>query len=199
MLRALLLALAFAPAAAAAAAPLIVNGGFETGGFTGWTQSGNTEYTSVFDQDYDGLAPQQGIYYALLGPAGSDGTLSQSFFDAPGSVLRISFWLSSNGGSPSDFSAIYDGVALMRLANAGAMGWTEYTETVAGTGNDTLSFSFRDDQDYYALDGIAVSQTSPVPEPAGYLLLPLGLVLVWRRRKEVGGDEPSPPKPPVIR
>ena len=194
MLRTMLLAITFATPAAAS--PLIANGSFETGDFTGWAQSGNTQYTSVFNQVYDGLAPQQGAYYALLGPSGSDGTLSQAFFDAPGSTLRISFWLSSDGGAPSDFSASYDGAALMHLANAGIMGWTEYTDTVTATGDDTLSFSFRDDQDYYALDDIAVIQDVAVPEPAGYFLLPLALVMLWGWRKAVGGDVPSPPNPP---
>ena len=139
----------------AAAAPLIANGSFESGDFAGWSQSANVEYTSVFNQDYDSLSPQDGAYYALLGPAGSDGILSQSFIDAPGAALHVSFWLASDGGSPSDFSASYDGAALMRLANAGTFGWTEYTATVTGTGDDTLSFSFRDAQDYYALDNVA--------------------------------------------
>ena len=176
------LLLLVAMAAEAAAAPLIANGGFETGDFTGWAQSGNTEYTSVFDQDYDGLYAQDGLYYALLGPAGSDGTLSQTFIDTPGAALRISFWLASDGGTPSDFSAFYDGGALMRLANADAFGWTEYTAVVTGTGDDTLSFSFRDDQDYYALDDIAVSQMASIPEPPGVLLLPLALLLLFRRK-----------------
>jgi len=180
ILHALLLTLA--TATPAAAAPLITNGSFETGGFAGWTQSGNTEYSSVFNQSYDGLAPQKGANYALLGPAGSNGTLSQSFSDTPGTTLRISFWLASNGGTLSDFSATYDGAALMHLADAGAMGWTEYTDTVTGTGKDTLSFSFRDDQDYFALDNIVVGQVLPIPEPASYLLLPLGLVVLWRAR-----------------
>ena len=181
LLRAVLFALTLS--APAAAAPLIVNGSFETGDFTGWTQSGNTEYTSVFNQDYDGLSPQSGAYYALLGPAGSDGILTQSFIDAPGAALRISFWLASDGGAPSDFSATYDGAALMRLANAGAFGWTEYTAMVTGTGYDTLSFSFSDDQDYFALDNIGVIQIDPVPEPAGVLLFSLGLLATISRRK----------------
>ena len=66
------LLLSFALAMPAKAAPLIADGSFETGDFTGWTQSGNTEFTSVFDQNYDGLYAQDGIYYALLGPAGTD-------------------------------------------------------------------------------------------------------------------------------
>ncbi len=182
LLRTMLLALAIA--SPATAAPLLTNGGFEQGAFTGWTQSGNTEYTSIFNQNYDGLAPQAGDYYALLGPAGADGVLSQSFADTSGAALHISFWVASNGGTPDDFSAFFDGRALMHLTDTGAMGWTEYSATVTATGNDTLSFSFRDDQDYLALDDIAVTQAAPVPEPAGYLLLPSAVILLFLKKKK---------------
>ena len=185
-LRALLLTLVLCTRAEAAS--LITNGGFESGDFTGWAQSGNLEYTSVFNQDYDGLSPQNGAYYALLGPAGSDGILSQSFIDAPGAALRVSFWLASDGGTPSDFAASYDGAALMRLADAGGFGWTEYTATVTGTGDDTLSFSFRDDQDYYALDAVAVVPQALIPEPASWSLLVLVWLLLPRGR---GGEDSS--------
>ncbi len=180
--QALLLALAFSTPAAAA--PLLTNGSFEKESFAGWVQSGNTEYTSVFNQDYDGLSPQKGAWYALLGPAGADGVLSQSFLDTAGSALHISFWVASNGGTPNDFSAMYDGAALLRLSDTGVMAWTQYSAVVTATGDDTLSFSFRDDQDYRALDNVAVSQTVPVPEPAGYLLLPAAGSLLFLKKKK---------------
>jgi len=55
-----------------------VNCGFETGDFTGWTQSGNTGFTSVTGS-FGGIAPNSGNFPACMGPVGSDGLLSQTF------------------------------------------------------------------------------------------------------------------------
>lgn len=177
-------------APAVAAPHLLRNGGFEHGDFTGWTLSGNTEYSQVFNQPYDGLAARHGADYALLGPQGADGVLSQSFADAAGAKLTISFWLASDGGTADDFTASYDGDALMRVADAGAFGWTRYAATVSATGLDTLSFSFRDDQDYFALDTIrvryadaATTRGQPIPEPPAGLPVAAALALLACRRR----------------
>src|SRR5260370_23598673 len=51
-----------------ASAGLVVNGGFETGDFKGWTLGGNTDFTFV-----DG-EPHSGMFSACLGPVGSHPT-----------------------------------------------------------------------------------------------------------------------------
>ena len=47
----------------------IVNGGFETGDFTGWSRSGNQGFTSVTTSPF---YVRSGTYGAFLGPIGSD-------------------------------------------------------------------------------------------------------------------------------
>jgi hypothetical protein len=166
-----------------AQANLIQNGSFETGDFSSWVQSGNTQFTSVMNQAYGGVAAEDGNDYALLGPVGTDGVLSQSFADHAGQSLQVSFWLASDGNIPNDFTASFDGAALVSLSNTGPFGWTEYDANVTGTGEDILSFAFRDDPGYLSLDNIVVAPGSPIPEPASLALLPLGLLALIRLRR----------------
>jgi len=90
-----------------------------------------------------------------------------------------------DGQTPNDFTASFDGAALLAVSDAPAQGWTEYTYSVTATGLDTLNFSFRDDPGYWALDGISVTQTA-VPEPASLAGLGGGLAclaaMLWRTR-----------------
>jgi hypothetical protein len=161
---------------------LVANGSFETGDFTGWTTGGNFEATSVtFGGFYVYPGAEDGTWYAVLGPVGSDGTLSQNLATNPGAQYTFSFWLAGIGDDPSDFSASWDGKTLLSLSdpNTGAV-WTEFSFSVTGTGNDTLLLSFRDDPGWIALDNISVtpSTTGTTPEPSSLLLLGSGLLSV---------------------
>jgi hypothetical protein len=142
----------------------IINGGFETGNFMGWTQSGNTGATGV-----DTGTVHSGMYAAFLGPVGSEGFLSQTFTTTPGATYTLDYWLQHDGGSPSSFRALIDGVDIPGsvLSNPGAFGYTEYTFTFTATGPTTeLKFGFREDPTYFHLDDVSVSG-SPSPGAAG--------------------------------
>ena len=159
-------------------AQLINNGSFESGGgsFTGWTTGGNFEDTQVSTGPfYDYTGAEDGNFYATLGPVGSDGTLSQTFADHAGAQYTVSFWFASVGDNPSDFSASWDNTPLLSLTNPNTgSAWTQYTYQVTGTGNDTLTFAFRDDPGWMALDNVAVTQNAP--EPSSLLLLGTGVL-----------------------
>jgi hypothetical protein len=168
---------------ASAGANLLTNGSFETGNFSGWTQGGNEGFTSVISCCDAGVTgAEDGTYYASLGPVGSDGTLSQTVSDTNGEHLDLSFWFASDGATPNDFTATWDGATLTSVSDAAATnGWENFTFHVIGSGSDTLQFSFRNDPGYQGLDNVSVA----LPEPAFWALMLVGfggLGVALRRR-----------------
>ena len=179
-------ALALWAVVTSASGNLLVNGGFETGNFTGWVQGGNTGGTGVQCPGPTSPTVEEGNCSAFLGPAGSDGTLSQGFTTTAGQPYTTSFAVLFDGGVPSDFSAFFNG-SLYSVTNPPlSAGFLSLSFVTIATGpNSTLSFSFRDDPGFIFLDAVSVLPgVVAVPEPSSLALLSLGLfgVALARRR-----------------
>jgi PEP-CTERM motif/Protein of unknown function (DUF1757) len=169
-------ALAFG-ATQASAAELVQNGGFETGNFAGWTQSGNTGATGVAAGNGNGST-----FGAFLGPVGSIGTLTQMLNTVANQTYSISFDLRNlRADAFNSFQVLFGGV---QIYASGAGGFPASYLTFNGfTGTSTgaqtaLVFNFRQDPSYYLLDNVSVQGLAAVPEPATWMMLLLGFGMV---------------------
>ncbi len=141
--------------------PLVVNGGFETGNFSGWTETGSATYLSV-----SGTASyvHSGSYGAQLGPSGALSYLSQNLATTPGNSYLLSCWLTNpKSGAPNQFLVQWNGATLYSQTNIPAMAWTNLQFLVTATATATpLQFGFRNDPGYFGFDDVSVTPVAPI-------------------------------------
>ena len=140
---------------------MVENGGFETGDFSEWTETGN--FSSCFISTGTNYT-HSGKYGAQMGPGGSLGYISQMITTSPGQPYLLSLWLDSpDGKGPNEFLVSWNGTNLFDQLNLKKLGWTNLQFLVTGTAtNSALKFGFEDDASFFGLDDISVV---PVPMP----------------------------------
>jgi hypothetical protein len=179
---------------------LVANPGFETGDFTFWNLAGNVAdlNTVVEGAGFNSWLPHSGADFAALGAAGSDNIMSQTIATTVGQTYTFSWFLGSDGSTPSDFSAFWNGSTILSLVDAPATpGYSHGTSTasyafysfteVATSASTVIQFNSRNDQNFWALDDISVSAPA-VPEPSSLVLSAIAVLTLasfaarrWRR------------------
>lgn len=166
---------------------LVMNPGFETGDFTDWSLSGNTQDTLVTDRNYAAkgaasYAPHGGNDYALLGPVGSIGSMSQTIATTVGQSYTLSWWLGSDGDFENEFSASWNGTQVLDQKDMPTQGYVQYSFTLQATSNATvIQFGYRDDPGYLSLDDVSVTAVLnglAVPEPSSVILAGIGGITI---------------------
>jgi hypothetical protein len=207
----LALGLSFILAQAGTAAQLVVNGGFETGDFAGWTVTPAASGSTVFV--YGGPGPHWGNYAAWFGATGATpDTISQVLPTVAGRVYGFGFWLRHPIDPENEFTVTWGGTTVLHLVNSPAFRYRQYGpfKVVARGPNTVIAFSGREAGSWYLLDDIfvygadlpvtplaalrqgseALFQGGPlqgpaVPLPGTLVLLGSGLLglLGWRRMR----------------
>jgi PKD repeat protein len=141
---------------------LVVNGGFETGDFTGWSTGGNFESCFVVSSP---TFAHSGAWGAFLEPTGSLGYIYQTLATTPGTAYALSLWLdnpvSSTGAA---FAVSWNGTALLNWTNPPAFAWTNIQFNVTAPGSNTvLQFGFVNNN-AFGLDDVRVLP-AVVPRP----------------------------------
>jgi hypothetical protein len=182
----------------ASATPLVINGGFETGDFTGWTASPDGTV------GIDSLSPNTGKYDAFFstipGVLPGPGMLSQPITTTPGQSYDLLFALVDQSGFALDtMSVSFGGFSQLITGDQAAppgdtpAGYTSFSIPISGTlittALTTLEFDgTTSDSSEWNLDDVEIDPVGAtgVPEPSSLLMLGAGLMTLawgWRVRQ----------------
>jgi hypothetical protein len=140
----------------ATAENLVVNGDFETNDFTGWTQVGNKSDAFIDD---DIVFPNGRAWF---GSVGSLGGITQELSLTYGKTYLVSFYLSNDyDATPGETFISFSGQTLQSVINPPTFKRTFYSYNVVATADDSLTFKFRNDPDYFRLDTVSVILLGP--------------------------------------
>jgi hypothetical protein len=179
---------------------IVVNCGFETGVLSPWAVSGNTTDPpggfdgSEYGSDAGDAATGNFGFYA--GPIGSALVLTQTLTLMTQEEYEFTFAIEDDAANPDpatytqQFSATLNGDTLLTLTNpvtVGSFTTESFLVDIETITSDSVSFSFRNDTNYWSFDDVVVvALGSAIPEPSSLMLvagslLGLGAALVRKR------------------
>ena len=141
---------------------IVVNGGFETGNFSGWTLAAS----STLVTDRSGFV-HSGHHGAALRQSSTLGYLSQTLPTIAGQTYLISLWLDNPinfiGATPNEFQVQWEGETIYDAVNLPFLNWTNLQFIVtADDSSSLLQFGFQDGAYILGLDDVSVK---PVTVP----------------------------------
>jgi len=179
---------------------LIVNCGFESGSFSGWTVTGNDAPAALNNlygiegvDPIDNIGPNSGSYQAYIGDLPANAlTLSQTVTTVAERTYTITFYLAQDTTATAqyfnDLSVLFDGVSLYSQTDVPVEGYTKYSfYGTSVSGATTLSLTLGNSLGEFLLDDVSVT-LNPLPEPStwalaiGGALLLAGMTLFRRNR-----------------
>ena len=164
-----------------ARAELVVNGGFETGDFSGWTTQ--SAPSGSFFNVISGAGANGSNNFAQFGALGSGDYISQMLSTTIGEEYIVSFYIRNTSSYINErFNASWEGSDFFYEDPVGIrFGWTKITANLTSTQlTSELRLGGFDGQDVVYLDEVSVI---PVPEPTSLSVLALGATAALRRRR----------------
>lgn len=170
--------------ASAARAEIVLNGGFETGNFFGWSVPPNVPPSQPNPQLFfvsSSGTPHSGTYFASLASTQFQ-YVSQILPTQAGMDYELSYWLRQSPGLGS-FRVRWEGdVIFGQLLGSSEAVWTQYIFPVhASITGSLLEFGQAYFPGEFSLDEVSVVI---VPAPSAALLLMMGGVVAVRRRRQ---------------
>jgi len=164
------------------ATELVVNGGFETGDFTGWTTA-----PISFPMYVDSNAHSGDFGAQIAGYSWGPDSLLQTVSTTVGQDYTLSFWREVFGGDPTKSLVLnWDGNAVFSELNSGAFPYQQFSFNVVGTGSDTIQFLCINDPSFTYVDDVSLTPSSLSVPDSGATVAMLGgaiLVLAAMRRR----------------